>query len=94
MMQNAHAAWPREAPIRPNREVTSTHFLERARHYWYAAALADDSQNMQRFSDLAWIFERLAHDFGRFEALSSPRGIKTRNGRSSLARAVSQNSHT
>jgi hypothetical protein len=94
MMQNAHAASPREAPIRPNREVTSTRCRERARHYWYAAALADDPQNIRRFLDLAWMFERLARDFKRFEAPEPPFAVKVRSCRSSLARAVSHRNHT
>ena len=68
MMQDTHSVLVSETPTRLNREITSIHFLERARHYRYAAALADDPQNIQRFLDLAFMFKRLAQDFARLEA--------------------------
>ena len=72
MMQDIHSVLASETPACLNRKVTSIHFLERARHYRYAAALTDDPHNIQRFIDLAFIFERLAHDFARLEAQKVP----------------------
>jgi hypothetical protein len=56
-----------ETPTRFGREFVSVHFQERARHYRYAAALADNPQNIQQFLDLALMFERLAYDFAQWE---------------------------
>ena len=47
-------------PILLFRQVTSAHFRERAKFYRYAAALADDRQNIERFCELAFMFERIA----------------------------------
>jgi hypothetical protein len=78
MMQTVHSA-PigeiGEAPTRLNREVTAIHFLERAKHYRYAAALSDSPRNIQRFIDLAFMFERLANDFAQWEAQKNPKSL-------------------
>jgi len=42
------------------RHVTPEHFRERARSYRYAAALADDRQDVRRFRELASMFEEMA----------------------------------
>ncbi len=65
MMQNVRAAPTSDTPIRLN--VTSMHFLQRARYYRYAAAFTDVPQNIQKLHDLAFMFERLARDFKRIE---------------------------
>jgi hypothetical protein len=57
-----------ETPTRPGREFLSGHFQERAKHYGCAAALTDNPRNIQQFLDLAFMFERLAHDFAAWEA--------------------------
>jgi len=55
----------REPAWRPT--WTWVHFSERARHYRFAAAVADSACEVDMFHSLAMMFERLAHDFGRFE---------------------------
>jgi hypothetical protein len=67
MMQNSYVGQTSDTRIL----VTSTHFLQRARQYRYAAALTDDRQNIQKLIDLAFMFERLADDFKRLEATKS-----------------------
>jgi hypothetical protein len=47
-------------PIHLFRQVKSAHFRERAKFYRYAAALADDRQNVVQFCELAFMFERIA----------------------------------
>ena len=54
-------------PIRLDGEITSAHFLERAKHYRYAAVMTADSQKRQMLRDLAFMFEQMSHDFTRFE---------------------------
>jgi len=49
------------------RTITSAHLLDRARQYWFAAAVTDDWRDVEMFCDLAMMFERLARDFRRFE---------------------------
>lgn len=46
---------------------TSAHLLDRASQYWFAAAVTDDSRDVEMFCDLAMMFDRLARDFTRFE---------------------------
>jgi hypothetical protein len=75
MMQTVHSAPIGETPTRLNRQVTAMHFLERAKHYRYAAALSDNPQNIQRFIDLAFMFERLANDFAQWEAQKTPKSL-------------------
>jgi hypothetical protein len=48
-------------------EVTSAHFRNRAKHYRCAAVMSDDLQKRRMFNDLAFMFEQMAHGFGRFE---------------------------
>jgi len=47
--------------------VTSTHFLERARHYRFAAAVTDNERDVAMFCDLGAMFEALARAFQRVE---------------------------
>ena len=63
MMQNSYIGQTSDTRIL----VTSTHFLQRARQYRYAAALTDDPENIQTLIDLAFMFERLADHFKIFE---------------------------
>lgn len=62
-----HARLTMKSAIMLNREMASTRFLKRAWHYWYAAAMSTNPRTIQSFLDVAFIFERLAHDFARFE---------------------------
>jgi hypothetical protein len=50
------------------RTITSVSFLQRARHYQLAAAMADAPRDVEMFLDLAMMFERLAEEFARAEA--------------------------
>jgi hypothetical protein len=43
--------------------ITSTHFLERARLYGLAAAIAEARRDVAMFRDLATMFEQLAQHF-------------------------------
>ena len=47
--------------------TTSAHLRQRARHYRLAAAMAEGSRDEWMFSDLAMMFDRLAHEFRLFE---------------------------
>ena len=47
--------------------ITSVGFLQRARHYRLAAAMADAPRDVEMFLDLATMFERLSEDFARAE---------------------------
>jgi hypothetical protein len=75
MIQTVQSAPAVETPIRSDRKISSIHFLERAKHYRYAAALTDDSRNIQRFVDLAFMFEALANDFAQWEAQKNPKPL-------------------
>jgi hypothetical protein len=52
----------------PSKPVTSVSFLERARHYRFAAAICDAPRDVEMFLDLATMFERLSEYFARAEA--------------------------
>ena len=47
--------------------ITSAHFGERARQYRFAAALTDSPRDVESFSNLAMMFQRLARDLKRIE---------------------------
>ena len=66
-MQDVFAAPVGDAPMGLNREPTLTHFQERARHYWYAAAMTSDPRNIEGFLALAFMFERMADEVSRLE---------------------------
>jgi hypothetical protein len=53
--------------------VTPLHFLERARHYRLAEAVADTLHDVAMFADLAVMFEQLAAHVARFD---SPRSAE------------------
>jgi hypothetical protein len=68
MTQDIFAAPIRKTPTRSRHTATSTQFLERARHYRYAAALTDNPRAINDLLDLAFMFVHLARDFARFES--------------------------
>jgi len=43
----------------------SAHFLERAKHYRFAAAMTENPQEIERLCDIAFMFEQMAHDVRR-----------------------------
>ena len=49
-------------------EVTSAQFRNRAKHYRYAAVMSNDLQKSRMFNDLAFMFEQMAHGFGRLQS--------------------------
>ena len=59
----------REARVEADRwrTTTSAHLRRRARRYRLAAAVADCPQDELMFCDLAMMFDRIAHEFRRFE---------------------------
>ena len=64
------------------RTTTSALLSERARHYRFAAAMTDCMHDVDMFSELAAMFDRLAHDFRRFE-IEKRRALSATNDRSS-----------
>jgi hypothetical protein len=59
----------REARVEADRwrTTTSAHLRRRARHYRLAAAVAEGPRDELMFSELAMMFDKLAHEFRRFE---------------------------
>jgi hypothetical protein len=53
----------------------STRFLERGRHYRYAAALSDNPRAINGLLDLAFMFEQLARDFARADSRKQTAGL-------------------
>jgi hypothetical protein len=52
--------------VRGSRTVdASAHFLERAKHYRFAAAMTENPQEIERLCDIAFMFEQMAHDARR-----------------------------
>jgi hypothetical protein len=54
--------------IRPS--VFMTYFLERARHYRFAAAMTKTPYEIERFCEIAGMFERMAHETTRSQLRS------------------------
>jgi hypothetical protein len=48
-----------------NGENIEAHFLERAKYYQFAAAMTENPQEIERLCDIAFMFERMAHDVRR-----------------------------
>ena len=46
-------------------ENIEAHFLERAKYYQFAAAMTENPQEIERLCDIAFMFERMAHDVRR-----------------------------
>ena len=55
----------RPKPRSLNGRIGPAHFLERAKHYQLAAAMTDNAEEIERLRDVAFMFERMAHDVGR-----------------------------
>jgi hypothetical protein len=53
----------------PARNV-STYFLERAKHYRFAAAMTENTHEIERLCEVAHMFERMAHDTRRLASHS------------------------
>jgi hypothetical protein len=49
-------------------ENLSAYFLERAKHYRFAAAMKTDMREIETLCELAHMFERMAHDIRRSRA--------------------------
>jgi hypothetical protein len=47
-----------------------THFLERARYYRFQAAMTENPREIERFCEVALMFEGMARDTRRFELCS------------------------
>jgi hypothetical protein len=60
-------------PLRPRTENLSAYFLERANHYRFAAAMKTDPREIERLCEVAYMFERMAHDTRRSYARSQLR---------------------
>jgi hypothetical protein len=48
--------------LRPRIENLSAYFLERANYYRLAAAMKTDPREIERLCEVAYMFERMAHD--------------------------------
>jgi hypothetical protein len=49
----------------------SAHFMERAKYYRFAAARTENAQEIERLCDVAFMFERMAHDVRRLRQAQS-----------------------
>jgi pyridoxine/pyridoxamine 5'-phosphate oxidase len=52
-------------PCSPHTGNVTTYFLERAKHYRLAAAMTENTQEIERLCEVAHMFERMAHDIRR-----------------------------
>jgi hypothetical protein len=72
---------------RLNRETTSAALRERAKHYRYAAAICNDPWDIKTFHVLAFMFERIAHDFARWESAKYAHSRYLRSSRTETSRS-------
>jgi hypothetical protein len=49
----------------PHTGNLATYFLERAKHYRFAAAMTENAHEIERLCEVARMFERMAHDTRR-----------------------------
>jgi len=49
----------------PRPPKASAYFLERAKYYRFAAAMTENPQEIERLCDIAFMFERMAHEVRR-----------------------------
>jgi len=49
----------------PHTGNMTTYFLERARHYRFAAAMTENTHEIEGLCEVAYMFERMAHDIRR-----------------------------
>jgi len=61
----------------PHTGNMTTYFLERARHYRFAAAMTKKPHEIERLCEVAYMFERMAHDTQRL----APHSRLTAGGR-------------
>ena len=47
---------------RPHTGNMTTYFLERARHHRFAAAMSENTHEIEMLCAVAYMFERMAHD--------------------------------
>lgn len=52
-------------PCSPHTGNVTTYFLERAKHYRFAAAMTEKTHEIERLCEVANLFERMAHDTRR-----------------------------
>ena len=49
----------------PHTANLTTYFLERAKHYRFAAAMTENTREIERLCEVAHMFEQMAHDTRR-----------------------------
>ena len=54
----------------PHTANVTTYFLERAKYYRFAAAMTENTHEIERLCEVAHLFERMAHDTRRLAAHS------------------------
>ncbi|HWN98414.1 MAG TPA: hypothetical protein VNS63_04010 [Blastocatellia bacterium] len=61
---------PQDKPRSPRLANLSAHFLERAKHYRFVAAMTEAPREMERFCEVALMFKEMARDTQRSELYS------------------------
>jgi hypothetical protein len=61
---------PQDKSRSPRSAELSAYFLERARHYRFAAAMTETPREIERLCEVALMFEEMAHDTRRPELFS------------------------
>jgi hypothetical protein len=54
--------YPQSKLCSPHTGKLTTYFLERAKHYRLAAAMTDNTHEIERLCEVAHMFEQMAHD--------------------------------
>lgn len=60
----------RSKPCSLDTTNVTTYFLERAKHYRFAAAMTENAREIERLCEVAHMFERMAHDTRRLASRS------------------------